>query len=170
MQATWLEGEDKQPLRTAEGAQLAAKLGDLEHQLGLLHGWRAAAAPATAEDARGRRLRKLALTQAEKHLSEAVRWLLLAAASSAVAAEPAPDAAEAGAYPQADAPGLRKHLVGLLAGMQKGGDDKAEAATFKRIVQLSVRASVEMSHTAQPARGTPQLPSGAELLRQTSGS
>ena len=168
--AAWLEGEDKQPLRTAEGAQLAAKLGDLEHQLGLLHGWRAAAAPVTAEDARGRRLRKLALTQAEKHLSEAVRWLLLAAASSAVAAEPAPDAAEAGAYPQADAPGLRKHLVGLLAGMQKGGDDKAEAAAFKRIVQLSVRASVEMSHTAQPARGSPQLPSGAELLRQTSGS
>ena len=68
-------------------------------------------------------------------------------------------------------------MVGQLDSMQAngggGGDDKAEAAAFKRIVQLSVRASVEVSRLAQSApvgAQQRQLPTGVELIRRTSAS
>jgi len=170
----WLGGNES-ALGTAGGSKLAAKLGDLEHQLGLFHGWRATTAAPAAEDARGTRLRKLALAQAEKHLSEGVRWLLLSAAGPTCNSDPVPPALDV--YPQADVAALRKQMVGQLDSMQAngggGGDDKAEAAAFKRIVQLSVRASVEVSRLAQSApvgAQQRQLPTGVELIRRTSAS
>ena len=158
-------------LSTALGAKVAAKLGDLEHQLGLFHGWRAAITAPAAEDARGTRLRKLALTQAEKHLSQAVRWLQLSA-SGPSGGSGDPIAASPETFPQADVAALRKQVLSQLDHMQTnraGEDENLEAATFKKIVQLSVRASVEMSRLPQQltASAPAQLPTGVELIRQT---
>ena len=161
-------------LSTAQGAKVAAKLGDLEHQLGLLHGWRAAAPAPTAEDARGTRLRKLALTQAEKHLSQAVRWLQLSA-SGPPCGSGDPIATSPETFPQADVAALRKQMLSQLDRMQTncvGEDENLESATFKKIVQLSVRASVEVSRLPQQltASAPTQLPTGVELIRQTSAA
>ncbi len=164
-------GVDEALVTTAHGAKVAAKLGDLEHQLGLFHGWRAATAAAAAQDARGMRLRKLALTQAEKHLSQAVRWLQISARGPPCGSSD-PVTMSLDSYPQTDVAALRKQMVSQLDCAQTnrgGGDDKAEAATFKRIVQLSVRASVEVSRLPQqsPDGIPPQLPTGVELIRCT---
>ena len=169
----WLNGDEQPVLGTAEGAKLAGKIGDLEHQLGLFHGWRAITstpgAAAAEEDsalARGRKLRKVALSQAQKHLSEAVRWLLLSAATVIVSSLEPVAPPESPAYPQADVASLRKQMVGQLEGglQAQGGsdsDNRAEAAAFTRVVQLSVRASVEVSRAAMPPIATPgQLPTG----------